>query len=143
MADDSTASVIPLHQVPSKKRGKTGAERAKAPRQRKRQKPKAAVPEDTETLSSGSLIPLEFSSANPEFAEPPVTPSPTVTEPVAEPVRVHAAEPVPPSRRRVGPFLLSIAALALAGASPAWAHEETLASPNVPLFPQGIHYGRL
>jgi hypothetical protein len=107
MADDSTASVIPLHQVPPKKRGKTGAERAKAPRQRKPRKAKAAVPADADSSSSESLIPLEFLSADLEFSEPPVTPSPTVT--------LHAAEPVTPSRRRIGPVLLSAAALALAG----------------------------
>jgi hypothetical protein len=110
MPDDSTASVIPLHQVPPKKRGKTGAERAKASRQRKPRKAKAAVPADDESSSSESLIPLEFLSADLEFAEPPVTPPPTVT--------LQAAEPVAPSRpspRRIGPVLLSAAALALAG----------------------------
>jgi hypothetical protein len=109
MADDSTASVIPLHQVPPKKRGKTGAERAKAPRQRKPRKTKAAVPadEDEDSSTSDSLIPLEFLSADLEFAEPPVTPSPIVT--------LHSTEPVTPSRPRIGPVLLSAAALALAG----------------------------
>jgi hypothetical protein len=42
MAEDTTASVIPLHQVPPKK-PKTGAKRAKAYRQRKRQKATAAT----------------------------------------------------------------------------------------------------
>jgi hypothetical protein len=107
MADDSTASVIPLHQVPPGKRAKTGAERAKASRQPKPRKAKVAVSADAESLSSASLIPPEFLSADLEFAEPPVTPSPTVT--------LHPAEPVTPSRRQVGPVLLSIAALALAG----------------------------
>jgi hypothetical protein len=107
MADDTTASVIPLHQVPPKKRAKTSAERAKAYRQRTRQKAKVAVSADAESLSSASLIPLEFSSGDPAFAEPPVTPPPTVT--------LHLAEPVTPSRRQVAPVLLSTAALALAG----------------------------
>jgi hypothetical protein len=115
MADDSTASVIPLHQVPPRKRVKPGAERAKASRQRKPRKPKVAVSEDSEdaeSSSSAALIPLEYLSANYEIADPPVTPSPTET--------LHAAEPVTPSRRqvfpvRVGPVLLSAAALALAG----------------------------
>jgi hypothetical protein len=103
MADDSTASVIPLHQVPPKKRG---AERAKAHRPRKRKKPKAAVSADAEAPSSESLIPPEFLSAHLELPEPPITP-PTVT--------LQVTEPVTPLRRQVAPVLLSIAALALAG----------------------------
>jgi hypothetical protein len=109
MADDTaaSASVIPLHQVPPKRRGKAGAERAKAARQRKPRKPKAAAPADAESASSESLIPPEYLSAHLEFAEPPITPSPAETVP--------SAEPVTPSRRQVGPVLLSTAALALAG----------------------------
>jgi hypothetical protein len=106
MAEDTTASVIPLHQVPPRRRAKTSGERAKAPRQRKRQKRKAAVSADAEASSSASLIPLEFLAANLEFAEP-VTLSPAAT--------LRSAEPVTPSRRQVGPVLLSTAALALAG----------------------------
>ena len=112
MADDSTASVIALHRVPPRKRAKTGAERGKAPRQRKPRKPKAAVSEDAEVPASESLIPPEYLSAHLEFPEPPVAPSPLPTS--------DAAETVTPSPRqsfrfRVFPFLLSIAALALAG----------------------------
>jgi hypothetical protein len=112
MAEDTTASVIALHRVPLKKRVRTGAERAKASRQRKPRKAKAAVSADAEEPSSASLIPPEFLSANLDFAEPPVTPSTTET--------LHSAEPVTPSRRQLGPIrvfpvLLSTAALALAG----------------------------
>lgn len=32
MADETTASVIPLHQAPPKRKGKTGDKRAKVPR---------------------------------------------------------------------------------------------------------------
>jgi hypothetical protein len=116
MADDSTASVIALHRMPLKKRVRTGAERAKASRQRKPRKPKAAVSADAEEPSE-SLIPLEYLSANLDFAEPPVAASQAVTLP--------SDEPVTPSRRqafsiqvgpvRVFPLLLSAAALALAG----------------------------
>jgi hypothetical protein len=106
MADETTASVIPLHQVPPKKRVKTDAERSKAYRQRKRQRAKTAVSADAESPTSESLIPLEFSSADSAFAEPPVTP-PTVTS--------HLAEPVTQWWRHVAPVLLSAAALALAG----------------------------
>ena len=103
MADETTASVIPLHQVPPKKKTRTRAEGAKAYRQRKRQKAKAA---DADSLSSESLIPLEFLPAFSALNEPSVTQPPTVT--------LHVAEPVTPSRRQVAPVLLSTAALALA-----------------------------
>jgi hypothetical protein len=106
MADDTSASVISLHQVPLKKRGQSGAERAKVSRPRKPRKAKAAVPADAESSSSDSLIPLEFLSAHLESGEP-VAPSPTVTS--------HAAEPVTPSPRQAASMILSIAALALAG----------------------------
>jgi hypothetical protein len=106
MADDSTASVIPLHQVPPRKRLKAGAERAKTPRPRKPRTPKAAVSAEAEPPASESLIPPEFLSANFDLTEPPIAPPPTVTLP--------AAEPAVPSRRHIGPMLLSAAALALA-----------------------------
>jgi hypothetical protein len=113
MAEDTSASVIPLHQVPPKKRGGTGAEPAKTPRQRKPRKPKVAVPADADSLSSESLIPPEYLSAHVESADPPVTPLPTVTSQPA--VTLPSAEPVTPSRHQIGSVLLSIAALALAG----------------------------
>jgi len=105
MADESIASIIPLHQP---KKAKTGAERARAYRQRKRHKAKAAASPNDESPSSELLIPEGFSSADSAFAEPPVTPPPTVT--------LHAAtrdEDAPP--RSVSPILLRAAALALAG----------------------------
>lgn len=111
MAEDTTASVIPLHQVPPKK-PKTGAKRAKAYRQRKRQKATAATSEDAESASSASLIPLEFLSADSVIAEPPVTSPQTVPSRVMESSAGPALEPV---TRRSIPILLSVAALALAG----------------------------
>jgi hypothetical protein len=111
MADEVSASIIPLHQVPPKKRGKTGAGRAKARRPRKRQKAKTAVSEDADAPASESLIPPEFLSAHLD-AEPPVTPPPSATLPV--PVTLPVTKPVTPSRHLVTPVLLSIAALALA-----------------------------
>jgi hypothetical protein len=108
MAEETTASVIPLHQVPPKKRAKRGGERAKANRLRKRQKAKAVASADDGSQFSEPLIPSEFLSADSASTEPPVT-------------RWHAteatlplAEPVKPSRRQVAPVLLSIAALGLA-----------------------------
>jgi len=95
MADDTVASIIALHQP---KRAKTGAQRARAYRPRKRQKAKAAHSPDAESPSSESLIPVGFSSANSAFAESPVT-----------------LRAVTPSHRPVASILLAAAAFALAG----------------------------
>ena len=128
MADDASASVITLHQVPPKPKDvppktrakadpkaapKADAEPAKPKRQRKPRTPKAPVPAAAEeSASSALLIPAEFSSAHLDFAEPPVAQLP-VAPPA--PVTLRVTEPVAPSRRHVAPVLLSIAALALAG----------------------------
>jgi hypothetical protein len=100
MADDTIASIIALHQP---KRAKTGAQRARAYRPRKRQKAKAALSPDAESPSSESLIPVGFSSANSAFTESPVTPVPIVT--------LRAVTP----SNRVASILLMAAAFALAG----------------------------
>jgi hypothetical protein len=113
MADDTIASVIPLHYAPSKKREKRGTERAKNTRQRKR-KAKVTTSEDTEAESPSSasllpsefLIPPEFLPANDVVADAPTTPPPGATP--------RPNEVVTPSRGYLAPFLLSIAALALA-----------------------------
>ena len=128
MADDASASVITLHQVPPKPKDvppktrakadpkaapKPDAEPAKPKRQRKPRTPKAPVPAAAEeSASSALLIPAEFSSAHLDFAEPPVAQLP-VAPPA--PVALRVTEPAAPSRRHVAPVLLSIAALALAG----------------------------
>jgi hypothetical protein len=52
-ADESIASIIPLHQP---KKAKTGADRARAYRQRKRQKANAAASPNSGSPSSESLI---------------------------------------------------------------------------------------
>jgi hypothetical protein len=69
LADESiAASIIALHQP---KKAKTGAERSRAYRRRKRKKAKAgALP--NESPSSEVLIPEGFSSADLALAEPPV-----------------------------------------------------------------------
>jgi hypothetical protein len=105
IADESSvASIIPLHQP---KKAKTGAERSRAYRQRKRQKGKAAAsPSDP---SSELLIPEGFSSADQAFAVPPLTAAPpTVT------VRDGARNGDAPSQI-ISSILLLAAALALAG----------------------------
>jgi len=105
MADETTASVIPLHQVPPKRKAGTGAERAKPSRPRKRQKARATPSADADP-SSETLIPPEFLLADSAMAEPPVTQPLAVTLPLVEAGA--------PTRRQVAPFLLSTAALALA-----------------------------
>src|SRR5690349_5181190 len=76
MADETVASIIPLHQP---KKAKTGAQRARAYRQRKRKKAKDAASPNHESPPSEALIPEGFSFADATFAEPPFTPPPTVT----------------------------------------------------------------
>jgi hypothetical protein len=110
MADETTASVIPLHQVPPKKKAGTGTERAKAYRPRKRRKAEATPSADADP-SSEMLIPPEFLLADSAIAEAPVTQPPTVTLPSVEP---PLGESRAPTRRQVAPILLSTAALALA-----------------------------
>jgi hypothetical protein len=100
MADDTIASIIALHQP---KRAKTGAQRARAYRPRKRQKAKAAPSPDIESPSSESLIPEGFSSANTAFTDSLVTPLPIATVPAVTP------------SNRVASILLMAAAFALAG----------------------------
>jgi hypothetical protein len=121
MADDTTASVIPLHQVPLKKKDKTAAERAKVYRQRKRQKVKAALTAEAEPSSSESLIPPEFLAADGSITESAVAlpavrarPDEPVTRPPAVTIR-QDNKPVTLTRHTLAPALLSAAALALAG----------------------------
>src|SRR3984957_4511689 len=102
MADDTIASIIALHQP---KRAKTGVQRPRAYRPRKRRRAKAAASPDAESASSELLIPAGFSSANSAFAESSVTPPPTVT-----------SRAVTPSYRPIASILLVAAAFALAGA---------------------------
>jgi hypothetical protein len=112
MAEDTTASVIPLHQVPPKKKARTSAQRGKPRAPRKPRKPKAAQPADDDAPASETLIPPEFLSTDLVVAEPPAAPPPPVAVQAVEPFREPAQ---PPRRRQFAPFLLSIAALALAG----------------------------
>src|ERR1700689_2331786 len=100
MADDTIASVIPLHQIPLKKRDKKSVARAKVYRPRKKRAKPASV--ETEDLSSESLIPPEFLPTEAAPPEPPVAP-PSASHPDKT-----------PSREYLAPVLLSIAALALA-----------------------------
>jgi hypothetical protein len=104
MPDEPFASIIPLLQP---KKAKTGAERSRAYRQRKRNKGKATPSPARESSSSELLIPEGFSSADSTLAEPSVTAPPIVT--VGDVARDEGA----PSRS-VSRILLLAAALALA-----------------------------
>jgi hypothetical protein len=119
MADDTTAAVIPLHQVPLKKRDRTPAQRAKAGRPRKKQKATVIAAAEPDLASSEQLIPPEFLTADGAMVEPPVAQPLIEAAPQDEPVtRSPAAtsslvEPVTASRPGLAPAILSIAAFAL------------------------------
>jgi hypothetical protein len=118
MADETTASVIPLHQGPPKKakEKKAGTERAKPQRPRSKKPPAA---KSVAPLSSDDLIPLEFLSADANDAAPPVpAPTPeTVSDVPAEMPRSSptAAVSVVARRRSIASYVLAGAALSLAG----------------------------
>jgi hypothetical protein len=99
MADETIASIIPLHQP---KKAKTGVQRAHTHRQRKRRRAKGTASPNYESPSSESLIPEGFLSADSTFAGPPFTPPPTVAR------DENAAS------WSISPILLRAAALALA-----------------------------
>jgi hypothetical protein len=102
MADDTVAaSIIALHQP---RRPKTGPQRARAYRPRKRKTTKAAASADADVLSSETLIPIEFTASNSALAESPLTSHQTVRLPA-----------VAASYRPVASMLLLVAAFALAG----------------------------
>jgi hypothetical protein len=120
MADDTTAAVIPLHQVPLKKRDRTPAQRAKAGRPRKKQKATATAAAEPELASSEQLIPPEFLTADGKMVEPPVAQPLSETAPQDDPATrswavtsAALAEPVTASRLGLAPAILSIAAFAL------------------------------
>jgi hypothetical protein len=100
-ADETIASIIPLHQP---KKAKTSAQRARAYRQRKRQKAKAVASPNDESAHSDSQ---GIASADLTLAEPPA-PSSTVT------LRGVTRDVDAPSRS-ISRILLLAAALALAG----------------------------
>jgi hypothetical protein len=111
MAEDTIASVIPLHHVPLKKKSRKAAARAKPGRQRKK-RARAPFEEEAESVSpsvlpSEFLIPPEFMPANDVLPEPSVVPPPAAAT-------VQPDEAAIRPRRSLAAILLSIAALALA-----------------------------
>jgi hypothetical protein len=105
MAKDDTASIITLHQV---KRPKTGADRARAYRERKKGKSELATVANLELPNFGNLpVPTEHAAGAPSMLTP-VTPLPP---PI---VTFRHVTNVTPSRRSAGPVILMVAALGLA-----------------------------
>jgi hypothetical protein len=104
MAEDAIASIFARHQP---RTAKSAVPRARAYRQRRRQKPKRDTSSDDDF--SESLIPAGYSWAEPAFAEPPVTPSPAITSAAATPAAFTRL------RRPFASILLVLAATALAG----------------------------
>jgi hypothetical protein len=104
MAEDAIASIFARHQP---RTAKSAVPRARAYRQRRRQKPKRDTSSDDDF--SESLIPAGYSWAEPAFAEPPVAPSPSVTSSAV------ASSAVRHLRRPFASILLVLAAIALAG----------------------------
>ena len=125
MADESTASVIPLYDPappPAPKKAKKGGERAKTPantpaktsrpRKRKAEAPEAAPP------GSEHFIPLEFLSVDANDVAPP---APEVTsEPASETTAdlphtaPTVAAPAAAPSRPIASYVLAVAALGLA-----------------------------
>jgi hypothetical protein len=117
MADESTASVIPLHQGEPKKARKS-APRAKPRRPRKKKSPAT----DVAPSSSEDLIPLEFLSADADsagansVASAAATTSQTVSDATTDmPYRAPAAAtPARTPMRPMASYVLAAAALSLA-----------------------------
>jgi hypothetical protein len=115
MADESTASVIPLHTPPPKRARKSGA-RAKTSRPRKKKvEAPAAAPSPSE---SEDFIPLEFLPTEANDIAAPLPP--TTSEPVSE-VTAEAPHPAPAVTaptvalaRPIASYVLAVAALGLA-----------------------------
>jgi hypothetical protein len=103
MVDASASTIIPLR----KSKAKSGAQRARAYRVRKRQKAKTVASPNDECPSSESPIPRGFSSAVSTLAEPPAQ-SPTVT------LR-HVTRDEDASSLSISWVLLLVAAFTLAG----------------------------
>lgn len=121
MADESTASVIPLHQAPPKKASKR-AKRAKASRQRR--KKSTATDFVPPPSDFDHLIPVEFLSADTNSVDAngvtPPLPA-TACEPVPDETAAmpHGAQtvtmlPATPTRS-IASHVLAVAALGLAG----------------------------
>jgi hypothetical protein len=112
MADETTASVIPLH---APKKARKSAPRANAQKQRR----KKSAATNVAPPSSEDLIPVQFLPADAHGAAPsvPATTSGTVSDVTADMPGRAPIGTVPPAapRRSVASYVLVGAALALAG----------------------------
>ncbi len=128
MADDTPGSVILLHQALPERKAQTGAERAKAYRQRKRQKASIARSTNAETPSSSQMGACDFPSDDAATTELRVPSSEFVVKSPIGDLRLPQLEqleraarptvtlrPLATSRQRVAATLMTTAALALAG----------------------------
>ncbi len=127
MADDIPGSVVLLHQALPERKAQTGAERAKAYRQRKRQKASIARSTDAEAPSSSQIGVRDFPSDDAATTRLPMPASESVIKSPFGVLRLPRLEqlerarptvtlrPVAPSRQRVAATVVMTAALALAG----------------------------
>src|ERR1700751_1458682 len=110
MADETTASVIPLHQVAPKKARKRAA-KASRPRKKNSEAGEAAPP------SSEHFIPIEFLSeetSNAAVAAPQAASEPVSDLPADVPQRAPAATTAVTPLRSIASYVLVAAALSLA-----------------------------
>jgi hypothetical protein len=111
MAEDTAASIIPLHQSPLKKREKRTARAGRSRQRKKRAKVDADLDDAAGSYSSAALLPSEF-LIPPEYlqVDEPVPESPVISPVVTpEPKEIGV-----PTRRHFAAVLLSVAAVALA-----------------------------
>jgi hypothetical protein len=107
MADDTSASIITLHQPrPKKVATKTAAERAREYRQRKK------AEKSVTTTETATALPLPVSASVPATISTPVTPLPPSAS--VTPLPPTAVTATPPSRGHAAPVLLTVAAVTLA-----------------------------
>ena len=116
MADETTASVIALHQVAPKKKTRRGAERPKErPKAYRRRKKFSAT--EVAPPSSDHLIPLDFLSADENAASPVPASSETASDsiPTVPQPRPAATLPAVTPSGSIASNVLVVAALGLAG----------------------------
>ncbi|MDA9450781.1 MULTISPECIES: hypothetical protein [unclassified Bradyrhizobium] len=120
MTSDNSAAVISLHQDPPKSKAMTGAERAKAYRDRKRTKAPAGAVAPRMPARAAANVQSKVSPPDALPAPAEALTPPTVTTDRATPVTPAAATPlisppVTPSRLNLASAILMVAAVALAG----------------------------
>jgi len=113
VADVATALAVAPDQVQREKKDKTGAARAKAYRQRKKQKATLVTAGAVEPQPPVSLIPRELPPSDGGIAEPPVTPH---HDGPGAPPAVTTRQTVTLAQRNFAPVLLMTAALTLGAA---------------------------